>query len=65
LSEANLLPKFGHEFIIPVEVLQSRLSLYFSLGINGGRVQQELSFFFLVEKKSQLISGIEKLVGNV
>lgn len=36
LSETNLFAKFGHEFIIPVEVLQCRLSLYSPLSINGG-----------------------------
>ena len=36
LSEANLFSKFRHEFKIPVEVLQCRLSFYFSFCVYCG-----------------------------
>ena len=63
LSQSNLFAVFGHEIIFPVEVFQGRLPFEFSFCVYASRVEQQFSFFLLVEQEPDLISSIEKLIG--
>jgi len=64
LSQADLFSKFWHEIVFSVQVFQGGLSLELSFSVNRCRVQQKLSFFFLVEQESDFIARIEELIGE-